>query len=157
MKKFTSPRGVLFFLPEALIFIVRTAAKHTLFTMSRGAMPGVVMTFGLRVRRFIKTKRQALLGTFISGLTVTVNDYLGNAVSAGNAEDYGYDLPDPGLYDEYFEDPLGDQFFVRHGKNRDKRVMFSAHMDGSALSSNISRMRVLPVSSPWAATTTGGR
>ena len=34
-----------------------------------------------------------------------------------------------GLYDETFEDPLGNQFFVRYGKNREKRVLISAHMD----------------------------
>jgi endoglucanase len=34
-----------------------------------------------------------------------------------------------GLYDEHFSDPLGNQFFIRRGKNDSKRVMFSAHMD----------------------------
>ncbi len=34
-----------------------------------------------------------------------------------------------GLYDETFEDPLGNQFFIKYGKNRDKRVLVSAHMD----------------------------
>jgi Na+/H+ antiporter NhaC len=39
---------------------------------------GAVMEFGLCVRRFIKTKRQALFGTFIFGLIVFVDDYLSN-------------------------------------------------------------------------------
>jgi endoglucanase len=33
------------------------------------------------------------------------------------------------LYDEYFADAQGNQIYVRHGKNRDKRVLLSAHMD----------------------------
>ncbi|GMO40917.1 MAG: M42 family metallopeptidase [Treponemataceae bacterium] len=34
-----------------------------------------------------------------------------------------------GLYDEYRTDPLGNQYYIRYGKNRDKRVLFAAHMD----------------------------
>lgn len=34
-----------------------------------------------------------------------------------------------GLYDKHFSDPLGNQFFIRQGKNPDKRVMIFAHMD----------------------------
>ena len=34
-----------------------------------------------------------------------------------------------GLYDEYFEDALGSQFFIKYGKNPDKKVLISAHMD----------------------------
>lgn len=34
-----------------------------------------------------------------------------------------------GLYDEHIEDPLGNQLFIRYGKDREKKVMFSAHMD----------------------------
>jgi len=34
-----------------------------------------------------------------------------------------------GLYDETLEDPLGNQFFIKYGKNKDKRVLISAHMD----------------------------
>ncbi len=34
-----------------------------------------------------------------------------------------------GLYDEAFEDPLGNQFFVKYGRNREKKVLVSAHMD----------------------------
>jgi endoglucanase len=34
-----------------------------------------------------------------------------------------------GLYDEHWTDPLGNQYFVRHGKNPGKRAHFAAHMD----------------------------
>ena len=34
-----------------------------------------------------------------------------------------------GLYDEYINDPLGNRFFIKKGRNPDKTVMFSAHMD----------------------------
>jgi len=34
-----------------------------------------------------------------------------------------------GLYDETIEDPLGNQFFIKYGRNREKRVLISAHMD----------------------------
>jgi endoglucanase len=34
-----------------------------------------------------------------------------------------------GLYDEYMEDPMGNQMFIKYGKNRDKKILFSAHMD----------------------------
>ncbi len=34
-----------------------------------------------------------------------------------------------GLYDEHIEDPLGNQLFIKYGRNRDKRVLISAHMD----------------------------
>ncbi|SCK00995.1 Putative aminopeptidase ysdC [uncultured Eubacterium sp.] len=34
-----------------------------------------------------------------------------------------------GLYDEYIEDPMGTQIFIRYGKDRDKKIVFSAHMD----------------------------
>ncbi|GAB1477321.1 M42 family metallopeptidase [Bacillota bacterium] len=34
-----------------------------------------------------------------------------------------------GLYDEYVEDPLGNQMFIKYGRNRDKRVLVAAHMD----------------------------
>ena len=34
-----------------------------------------------------------------------------------------------GYYDEYTEDPLGNQIFVKYGKNRDKKVILAAHMD----------------------------
>ena len=34
-----------------------------------------------------------------------------------------------GLYDKYIEDPLGNRIFIRNGKNPEKTVMFSAHMD----------------------------
>lgn len=34
-----------------------------------------------------------------------------------------------GLYDEYMEDTMGSQYFIKYGKNRDKKILFSAHMD----------------------------
>jgi endoglucanase len=34
-----------------------------------------------------------------------------------------------GLYDEHTEDALGNQLFIKYGKNRDKKVMIAAHMD----------------------------
>ncbi len=34
-----------------------------------------------------------------------------------------------GLWDEQFTDPLGCQYFVKHGKDRDRKILFSAHMD----------------------------
>lgn len=34
-----------------------------------------------------------------------------------------------GLFDEYIEDPMGNQMFIKYGKNRDKKLVFSAHMD----------------------------
>ncbi len=34
-----------------------------------------------------------------------------------------------GLYDEFLEDPLGNQMFIKYGRSRDKRVLISAHMD----------------------------
>lgn len=34
-----------------------------------------------------------------------------------------------GLYDEYIEDPLGSQIFIKYGKDRDRKVVLSAHMD----------------------------
>lgn len=34
-----------------------------------------------------------------------------------------------GLYDEYMEDAMGSQYFIKYGKNRDKKILFSAHMD----------------------------
>ena len=34
-----------------------------------------------------------------------------------------------GLYDEYKADPMGNQYFIKYGKNRDKKIVFSAHMD----------------------------
>ena len=34
-----------------------------------------------------------------------------------------------GLYDEHMEDALGCQYFIKYGKNRDRKILFSAHMD----------------------------
>lgn len=34
-----------------------------------------------------------------------------------------------GLYDTFEEDALGSQYFIKQGKNKDKRVLISAHMD----------------------------
>ncbi|MDO4175988.1 MAG: hypothetical protein Q4D99_00725 [Bacillota bacterium] len=34
-----------------------------------------------------------------------------------------------GLYDKYEEDPLGNQYYTRYGKNKDKKFVISAHMD----------------------------
>lgn len=34
-----------------------------------------------------------------------------------------------GLYDEWMEDPMGNQIFTKYGKDRDRKVVFSAHMD----------------------------
>ena len=34
-----------------------------------------------------------------------------------------------GLYDEYDQDALGSQYFIKHGKDPQKRVLISAHMD----------------------------
>lgn len=34
-----------------------------------------------------------------------------------------------GLCDEYFEDPMGTQYYIKYGKNRDRKILFSAHMD----------------------------
>ncbi|MGL4485096.1 MAG: M42 family metallopeptidase, partial [Anaerovoracaceae bacterium] len=34
-----------------------------------------------------------------------------------------------GLYDEHIEDALGSQYFIKYGKNREKKILFSAHMD----------------------------
>lgn len=34
-----------------------------------------------------------------------------------------------GLYDEYMEDAMGSQYFIKYGRNRDKKILFSAHMD----------------------------
>lgn len=34
-----------------------------------------------------------------------------------------------GLYDEYMEDALGSQYFIKYGKNREQKILFSAHMD----------------------------
>jgi endoglucanase len=34
-----------------------------------------------------------------------------------------------GLYDEYFTDALGNQYYVKRGKNPDKRILFAAHLD----------------------------
>ncbi|GHU84723.1 peptidase M42 [Spirochaetia bacterium] len=57
---------------------------------------------------------------------------LDNAIGvSGNEEEVAVVLKKEmaGLYDEFFEDPLGNQVYVRYGRNRDKRVVFSAHMD----------------------------
>lgn len=50
---------------------------------------------------------------------------------SGDEEDVAVVLREEmeGLYDEHMEDPLGNQFFIKYGKNRDKRVLISAHMD----------------------------
>lgn len=34
-----------------------------------------------------------------------------------------------GLYDEHIEDALGNQIFIKYGKDRDRKLVFSAHMD----------------------------
>lgn len=34
-----------------------------------------------------------------------------------------------GLYDEYMEDAMGNQIFIRYGKDRERKLLFSAHMD----------------------------
>lgn len=34
-----------------------------------------------------------------------------------------------GLYDEHIEDPLGNQLFIKYGKDREKRILIAAHMD----------------------------
>lgn len=34
-----------------------------------------------------------------------------------------------GLYDEYIEDPLGSQIFIKYGKDRERKIVLSAHMD----------------------------
>lgn len=34
-----------------------------------------------------------------------------------------------GLYDEYVQDAMGNQMFIKYGKNRDKKLVFSSHMD----------------------------
>ena len=47
-----------------------------------------------------------------------------------------------GLYDETLEDPLGNQFFIKYGRNREKKVLISAHMDESAILLTILRTMV---------------
>lgn len=34
-----------------------------------------------------------------------------------------------GLYDDHIEDSLGNQLFIKYGRDREKRVLISAHMD----------------------------
>ncbi|WP_010260311.1 M42 family metallopeptidase [Treponema primitia] len=34
-----------------------------------------------------------------------------------------------GFFDDYYADPLGNQYYIRKGTASDKRVMFAAHMD----------------------------
>jgi endoglucanase len=34
-----------------------------------------------------------------------------------------------GFFDDYYADPLGNQYYIRKGVTSDKRVMFAAHMD----------------------------
>lgn len=34
-----------------------------------------------------------------------------------------------GLYDEHIEDALGNQLFIKYGKNKEKKVLIAAHMD----------------------------
>lgn len=34
-----------------------------------------------------------------------------------------------GLYDEHVEDALGNQLFIKYGKDKDKRILIAAHMD----------------------------
>ena len=34
-----------------------------------------------------------------------------------------------GLYDEHIENPLGSQIFIKYGKDRDRKIVLSAHMD----------------------------
>lgn len=34
-----------------------------------------------------------------------------------------------GLYDEHIEDPMGNQIFIKKGKDPDRKIVFSAHMD----------------------------
>ena len=34
-----------------------------------------------------------------------------------------------GLYDEHIEDPLGSQIFIKYGKDRERKIVLSAHMD----------------------------
>ena len=34
-----------------------------------------------------------------------------------------------GLYDDYKENALGNQIFIKYGRNKDKRIVLSAHMD----------------------------
>ncbi len=50
---------------------------------------------------------------------------------SGDEEDVAAELRKQmsGLYDEYREDPLGSQYFIKYGQNRDKKILFSAHMD----------------------------
>ncbi|MDD2215816.1 MAG: M20/M25/M40 family metallo-hydrolase [Eubacteriales bacterium] len=50
---------------------------------------------------------------------------------SGDEEEVAQILKDEmkGLYDEYIEDPLGNQFFIKYGRDRNKRVLISAHMD----------------------------
>lgn len=50
---------------------------------------------------------------------------------SGDEEDVAQVLKEEmkGLYDEYIEDPLGNQFFIKYGKDKNKRILVSAHMD----------------------------
>lgn len=34
-----------------------------------------------------------------------------------------------GLYDEYMEDALGSQYFIKCGRDKDRKILFAAHMD----------------------------
>lgn len=50
---------------------------------------------------------------------------------SGNEEEVAIALQEEmeGLYDEHIEDPLGNQIFIKYGKNRDRKIVLSAHMD----------------------------
>ena len=41
-----------------------------------------------------------------------------------------------GLYDKFEEDPLGNQYYTRYGKNKDKKFVICAHMDEIGFSIN---------------------
>ena len=50
---------------------------------------------------------------------------------SGNEEETAAALREEmdGLFDEHIEDPLGSQIFIKYGKDRERKIVLSAHMD----------------------------
>jgi endoglucanase len=68
----------------------------------------------------------------ITGTLAKTLAVLDNAIGvSGNEEEVASLLHGEmaGLYDEHLSDPLGNQYYVRRGKNPEQRVLFAAHMD----------------------------
>lgn len=79
----------------------------------------------------VSVATEAIMENRESSLAKTLRD-LDNAIGVSGNEEAAAEVLSremDGLCDERFDDPLGNLYFVRYGRERDRRVMFAAHLD----------------------------